>query len=312
MMNAYETQATISQLFTNLNIGTQCIENPSSCKVTYYVANHDDKSEKCIIENCTSLSVEQINLVDLFSSFADINNAKYVSIDDFDALKRKNNDVFTQIAKEFIALKEYSLVQAGTITEIVEYISSFQPMDIKNLSNALKFNSDFSDYTQFSNNQFVEQRIKILDDESQVINNVINNHDNIFASEKIVYETMAPEEITTCNHISFDSLALVGIFSDDILFAIKQLFEEARIVPENLKIFNSSASLESIIIPNSSSDKNTIFEINKGNFLDTSDAFVVKNVNQSNILDEQVQSLNLDMGAFKNFLVEIGVSVISI
>ena len=105
---------------------------------------------------------------------------------------------------------------------------------------------------------------------------------------------------------------MVGIFSDDILLAIKQLFEEARILPENLQTFSPSLSLENIIVPKSSGEKNIIYEINKGNFLETSDVFLLKNDNPYDAQDEQVQSVNLDMGTFKNFLVEIGVSVTSI
>ncbi len=306
-MNTPETQAIITQLFANLNIGKQCIDNPSSCTVTYHVANNDN-SGKCVTENCASLSVEQINLVDLLNAFADINSAKYVTMNDFDALRIKNNDVFSQIATEFMVLKEYSFAQTNAMNEIIECISSFQPLDKSKISNALKYNFDALDYNQFSNNQFLEKKIEITNDEPEIIH---DNNMNIIP-EEIVYDRIIPEEITTSHLIAPENLAVVGIFSDDILLAIKQLFEEARILPENLQTFSPSLSLENIIVPKSSGEKNIIYEINKGNFLEKSDVFLLKNDNPYDAQDEQVQSVNLDMGTFKNFLVEIGVSVTSI
>ena len=306
-MNTPETQAMISQLFANLNIGKRCIDNPSSCTVTYHIA-HNDNSGKCVTENCTSLSVEQINLVDLLNAFADINSAKYVTMNDFDALRIKNNDVFSQIATEFMVLKEYSLAQTSIMNEIIECISSFQPLDKSKISNALKYNFDALDYNQFSNNQFLEKKIEIANDEPEIIH---DNNMNIIP-EEIVYNKVIPEEIITSHSITPENLAVVGIFSDDILLAIKQLFEEARILPENLQTFSPSLSLENIIVPKSSGEKNIIYEINKGNFLEKSDVFLPENDNAYDAQDEQVQSVNLDMGTFKNFLVEIGVSVTSI
>jgi hypothetical protein len=63
----------LSDIFTNLGIPSQCLTNPDLCQISY-IANVSNKNTCCINNTCPSASINTINLFDLFSSIQDDKN----------------------------------------------------------------------------------------------------------------------------------------------------------------------------------------------------------------------------------------------